>query len=76
MDTQLTMPRYRLSEIEKNTVIYEIEVQTREAKWHLTKKYDEFVQLNDNLKRYYHNLPEVSNPVNGSFPKRACSVWG
>jgi hypothetical protein len=54
------MPRFRMSEIEKNTVLFEMEIQTRESKWYLSKKYSEFEQLNGNLCKYYHDVPEVS----------------
>jgi hypothetical protein len=54
------MPRFRNSEIEKNTVLFEMEIQTRESKWYLSKKYSEFEQLNNNLCEFYHDLPEVS----------------
>lgn len=36
-----------------------MEVQTRENKWFLSKKYGEFEQLNDNLTKYFHDVPEV-----------------
>lgn len=53
------MPRFRMCEIERNTVLFEMEVQTRENKWFLAKKYAEFETLNTNLNKYFHDVPEV-----------------
>lgn len=39
---EITMPKVKLSLLESNTFIYEVDVATRWARWHLEKKYVEF----------------------------------
>ncbi len=54
------MPKVKLSLLETNTFLYEIDVGTRWARWHLEKKYPEFQELHRKLQNQFDNLPEVS----------------
>ena len=40
LSTQITMPKVKLSLLETKTFIYDVDVATRWAKWHLEKKYE------------------------------------
>ena len=53
------MPKVKISHLEKNTFIYEIDVATRWGKWHLEKKYVEFQDLHKILNSEFNDLPEV-----------------
>lgn len=53
------MPKVKLSLLENNTFIYEIDVATRWARWHLEKRYADFQELNYRLDKEFEDLPEV-----------------
>lgn len=67
------MPKVKVSHLEKNTFIYEIDVATRWGKWHLEKKYVEFQDLHAQLEAEFNNLPEVElDPF--SFPPASSTI--
>ena len=40
-----------------NATLFDIEVATPYNRWFLAKKYEEFEQLDENLREFYHALP-------------------
>lgn len=60
------MPKVKISHLEHNTFIYEVDVATRWAKWHLEKKFVEFQDLHKKLNAEFNDLPEVRDLI-GSF---------
>lgn len=67
------MPKVKISHLEKNTFIYEIDVATRWGKWHLEKKYAEFQELHKKLLSEFNDLPEVTLPAYSS-PKASSTI--
>jgi hypothetical protein len=56
---KITVPEYKESKIEGNTVFFVIEVANRDNKWVIEKRFSEFDNLVKALKVNYHNIPNL-----------------
>ncbi len=57
--TKVTVPSWKDSKTEKNTVYFVIELSNRENKWSLEKRFSEFDALIKGLKNSYHSIPAL-----------------
>lgn len=56
---KISVPNYTDSKTEPGTIYFNIELQVKDNKWSLSKRFSEFDALFNSIKTSYHNLPQL-----------------
>ena len=56
---KVSVPTFSESKTEPGTVFFNIQLEARDNKWYIEKRFSEFDQLFNGLKNTYHSLPTL-----------------
>lgn len=56
---KVSVPSFKENKAEKDAVYFTVEVESRDNKWYMEKRFSEFDNLSKGLKNSYHNLPNL-----------------
>lgn len=56
---KVSIPNYSESKTEPGTIFFNLQLEAKDNKWYVEKRFSEFDQLFNGLKNTYHNLPPL-----------------
>lgn len=56
---RVTVPSFKESKVEKGSVFFTVELESKDNKWYVEKRFSEFDALLKSLKVSYHNVPKL-----------------
>ncbi len=58
---KVSIPNFKESTTQKNTVFFTIQLEAKDNKWYIEKRFSEFDALNKSLQISYHTIPVLPN---------------